>query len=68
MENDRNFQNVTNMVENNLKPMPMNILGCRCKNCSNTPSATGTQQQSSGALVEVEEEEILYDYSLRTCW
>ena len=38
--------------------------GCRCKNCSNTPSATGTQQQSSDALVEIEEE-LLHDNSLR---
>ena len=39
--------------------------GCRCKNCGNTPSATGTQQQSSDVLVEIEEEELLHDDSLR---
>ena len=39
--------------------------GCRCKNCSNTPSATGTQQQCSNELVEIEEEELLHDDSLR---
>ena len=39
--------------------------GCRCKNCGNTPSGTGTQQQSSDALVEIEEEELLHDDSLR---
>ena len=26
---------------------------CRCKNCSNAPSPTGTQQQSSDELVEI---------------
>ena len=39
--------------------------GCRCKNCGNTPSATGTQQRSSNALVEIEVEELLHDDSLR---
>ena len=39
--------------------------GCRCKNCSNTLSAKGTQQPSSNALVEVEEDELLHDNSLR---
>ena len=39
--------------------------GCRCKNCSNTPSPTGTQQQSSDELIEIEEEELLHDDSLR---
>ena len=38
---------------------------CRCKNCSNTPSPTGTQQQSSDELVEIEEEELLHDDSPR---
>ena len=36
--------------------------GCRC---SNTPSPTGTQQQSSDELVEIQEEELLHDDSLR---
>ena len=36
--------------------------GCGCKNCSNTPSVTGTQQQSSDELAE---EELLHDDSLR---
>ena len=31
----------------------------------NTPSPTGTQQQSSDELVEIEEEELLHDDSLR---
>ena len=31
----------------------------------NTPSAKGTQQPSSNSLVEVEEEELLYDNSPR---
>ena len=39
--------------------------GCRCKNCCNTPSAKGTQQPSSNSLVEVEEEELLHDNSLK---
>ena len=38
---------------------------CRCKNCSNAPSPTGTQQQSSDELVEIEEEEVLHDDSLK---
>ena len=36
--------------------------GCRC---SNAPSVTGTQQQSSDELVQMEEEELLHDDSLR---
>ena len=39
--------------------------GCRCENCSNAPSVTGTQQQGSDELVQTEEEELLYDDSLR---
>ena len=39
--------------------------GCRCKNCSNSPSPTSTQQQSSDELVEIEEEELVHDDSLR---
>ena len=40
----------------------------RCKNCSNTPSPTGTQQQSSDELVQIEEEELLHEDSLsREC-
>ena len=38
---------------------------CRCKNCSNTRSPTGTQQQSSDGLVEIEEEELLHNDSLK---
>ena len=37
----------------------------RCKNCSNAPSVTGTQQQSSDELVQIEEEELLHDNSQR---
>ena len=29
------------------------VFYCRCKNCSNAPSPTGTQQQSSDELVEI---------------
>ena len=36
--------------------------GCRC---SNTPSPTGTEQQSSDELVVIQEEELLHDDSLR---
>ena len=39
--------------------------GCRPKNCTNATSATGTQQRSSDALVEIEVEELLHDESLR---
>ena len=39
--------------------------GGKCENCSNTPSATGTQQQSSDEIVEIEQEELLHDDSLR---
>ena len=38
---------------------------CRCKNCSNTPSATGTQQQSSDEFVGIKEEGLFHDDSLR---
>ena len=38
---------------------------CRCKNFSNAPSPTGTQQQSSDELVEIEEEELLHEDSPR---
>ena len=37
---------------------------CRCKN-SDSPSVTGTEQQSLDELVQIEEEELLHDDSLR---
>ena len=39
--------------------------GCRCKDCSNSPSVTDTQQQSSDELEQIEEEELLHDDSQR---
>ena len=42
--------------------------GCRCKNCTNTPSATGTQPQNAellSELVKLKEEELLHDNPLR---
>ena len=36
--------------------------GCRCTNCSNAVSAARTQQQS---IIEIEQEELQHDDSLR---